>query len=374
MDKLKLAVVVVLFVIAGMTGARVHAETPTISFAPPIGLIHVDDVIPVDINVDSGGVVMNAIEATITFPAANVRVDHIEREQTAFALWPEPPRWDNVAGTVHLIAGRPGGMVAVGARVATIYFRAQKPGPITLGITTTASALYLNDGVGTKKQVDVLPSTFTIHDELTTGIPLHSLSHPDEATWYRQSNVEVQWDIQPDTVYSYQFSADAQVAPDTTPETVVGTVSYSDVADGRYIFSIRSKSGSGPWSEVSQRRFLIDTTAPQAPQLVSPDPQTVNGRRVLVWSDVDATSGIAHTLGRVGGKNIGEVQSPLSLLSAWRGKTIVITIIDQAGNQSSGQWRYGEAVGFSSVLSVYLIVFLVTLFLVGWYIMHKRKK
>lgn len=324
---------------AGLPFGAVHAEAPTITLSGPAGLIHADDLIPVDVLASSGGLSINAAQVTVTYPPDQLRVEFIRREQSIFNLWPEVPAWDNQRGRLTLNGGRPGGLVTVQSRVATIYFRAARPGSVSLSIDPIESVLYLNDGAGTKVTVAAASIAIQLSDTLVPGIPLNVLTVPKPNTWSRQSDVTIGWDLETDMKYSYQFSADCQVLPDDQPETAVGQVNYSDLADGIYCFGIKSRHLSGPWSTVSQYRFLIDGTPPRPFGLHHPDPRTVGGANLLTWATSDDVSDIATTTLDVPGQTDRAVTSPLPIAHAWSGRLVTIIVTDAAGNKQSASWQ-----------------------------------
>jgi hypothetical protein len=318
------------------------AGQPSIEFIPPVGIIHADDLIPIEVNIDSGGAVMNAVDVTISYPTT-IRVERIQREQTAFPLWPEAPTINTAGGTVHLVAGRPGGLVAIHARVATLYVSVLQPGTFSIGLNSSTSGMYMNDGAGSKAVLGPTTTTFTVRDQLYQGLTIESSSHADQEHWSKVATVVIHWDTAPNTVYSYQLTTDPQATPDTVPETTNGDVTYPDLLDGRYIFTIRSKTGNGPWSEVSERRFLIDATRPEAFTILAPNPADTSNQAVITWTAVDVMSGVDQTTARIGNHDVGAVQSPLHLEPNWRGKIITVTVTDQAGNQRTSQWAYRQS-------------------------------
>lgn len=336
----RLAAVLVLWF--GLTvGLPARAEAPRFELLGPIGIIHADELIPVDVRMTTGGTIINAAEVTLRFPADQLRVDHIQREQTVFELWPEAPAWDNTNGTAHFVGGHPNGLVAIGAKIATVYFRAQRTGSVTITLEADGSGLYRNDGAGTKVAVTDVTLSLNLRDALVSGIALTSTTHPASDQWSSQATIVVAWSPQPNTQYSYALSTDSQVPPDDTPEQTNGQATFTNLEDGRYYFSIKALGSDRRWSEVTQRRFLIDTQPPEPFTLMHPDPATVGGHELLTWVTTDATSGIDHATLTVGNRLVGTVSSPLTLRPEWNGQDLTIAVFDQAGNQQSARWSGG---------------------------------
>lgn len=341
MDRVKYLVLGVL--VFGLTAAYVRpvaAEAPMLTFSGPVGLIHADDLIPVDIQASSGGQTVNAAQVQVAYPIDHLHIEFVRREQSVFDLWPEPPAWNNDRGVMTLSGGHPGGLIANKSRVATIYFRALKPGPVDIHLGPDGSGLYLNDGAGTKVEVPMATTTLQLSDTLVPGIPLNAATVPTPNTWSRENTVSIGWDVDTDLKYSYVFSADCQALPDETTEALVGQVTYPAVQDGISCFTIKSRDIDGTWSLPSQYRFLIDRSVPAPFVIAHPNPASVHGENILTWNAVDTISGIASTTLHVAGFPDQSVTSPLAISPTWIGKLITITVTDEAGNIQSATWEF----------------------------------
>lgn len=347
MDRIKPLLFLAVGLFALITAQSAHAATAIVTLAGPAGMIRTGDVFPVEVRVDSNGAFINAVEATIQYSPAAVTIERVGREESPLTLWPEEPTIDTRAGTVRFTGGRPGGFLASHAVVATLYVRATGGSTAILTPDVAKTALYLNDGLGTRMAVDIVPSNLTITDSLVQGITLSSTTHPTTDFWSASGNIVVQWTPKEGATYSYILDTNIATVPDESPEPVVGERRYEQLADGVYYFTIKERNADGSWSAVMQRRFLIDSTPPEQFSITPLDPKTVSGAALISWAASDATSGIAAYTLKVNGRIEGAVTSPLALRPVWRGKTLTVTAKDQSGNERSALWKYPATTPFS---------------------------
>lgn len=335
-------VIVIVSFVMGLAWLPVaRAAEPVIQLGRPVGTIRLGETMTIDVQLDSAGREINAAEVHLRYDPAALEVAKIAREQSIFSLWPEPPAWDASLGEVVLTGGRPNGIVSYGGTIATVYFKARRSGATVVRSDGDSSALYLNDGRGTRLSISPSSTELVIVDPLVNSIVLRSSTHPTPESWSRQPSIVVDWDAVPSSLYSYALSQDRQATPDDTPEVVVGHVAFNDLADGIYYFVIKEKSDQSlGWSAITQRRFLIDSTAPEPFALELVPPTAVNGQPLLAWQAYDASSGVLRSELSADGQRIGEVTSPYAIPSAWRGKKLSVTVFDQAGNVRTAELTF----------------------------------
>lgn len=347
------------------------AATPAVHVRGPIGVIRTGDVVAVDVLLDSAGREINAAEIHLTVDSRVLKVEKLAREQSLFTLWPEEPAWDNATGEITFTGGRPNGAVSADGSVGTIYFTTLLSGTTTL--RSEGSTMYLNDGAGTAIALGTSELQLQVSDPLVEGIVLTSLTHPTSETWSKTHAVDVAWDAAPDALYSYVFSTDSQAVPDDTPETTVGNVRYEDLQDGVYYFTIKSKaSNSIAWSNLVQRRFMIDATPPEPLALRTVSP--ASGVLLLVWQSFDTVSGVARSTLAVNGTNQGEGTSPLTLRPEWRGKKLTITVEDHAGNVTASQWLYATGTATRANIPSWLLWLASLVVLIALALLFLRKR
>lgn len=311
-----------------------YASERMLTFAGPVGLVHEGQTFSVDVRFTNHAQTINALDITVRYPVGILAVEGIQRQQSAFTLWPEEPSWDAMAGTIHLVGGVPHGLYADNARVATILFSAKTAGSAELAYDPATQA-FLNDGQGTMTTVDVVPLTVDVSSALVPGITVVSSTHPVSGTWYPLSTAVIDWVTSPETQYSYSFSADDQAVPDDVPEAAVGPLTYRDLADGRYSFTIKARPNNGSWSAITQYWVNVDATAPDPFGLEVLAQETIGGQSAIQWAATDGQSGIDYATLAVNGRDVGRVTSPTVLKTAWQGKRLTVTAYDYAGNTRS---------------------------------------
>ncbi len=341
MDRLTLRLGFILIVGGLAWPGLTRAAEPTIRLVGPVGQIQAGTIFPVEIRLDTGGANINAAELTFRVTGEASQITRLGRESSIFPLWPETPSITDV--TARFVGGRPGGIVAVDALVGTISIIARQPGPVTITLLPSTSAVYRHDGAGTN--VTVLPTSVVVQvaDDLVPGLAIASTTHATEADWGRTGELQIDWVVRPGEQFSYRLSSDIGVVPDDDLELSAGPLNFNGLDDGVWYFVIKRRLPGEPWSPVFQRRFLLDQTPPEPFALARPDPATVNGQSLLTWTALDRSSGQVLYVGIVDGKKIGPVTSPLKLVDDWRGRTFQIIAVDAAGNQQeSSRWTYGS--------------------------------
>lgn len=301
----------------------------------PVGQVQPDQTFTVEIRLQTADQQVNAAEIHFHFDPQAVDFVSLSRAQSIFNLWPEEPTIDETKGSIALTGGRPGGIISYGGQVAMLTFAARQAGIATFQISREDTAVYLNDGRATKLLVASSPLNLAVTADTGAGIHLSSTTHPTSASWSTGQTIVVHWDVHPGSSYSYQLSTNRQVFPDDNPETTVGDVTYEQMPDGVYYFTVKERPSDGKWLPIFQRLFLLDQTPPEKFMVNSISGKITNGQTLLSFQAEDATSGVARYRLVVGGQNAGVVRSPLPVAAAWRGKKIVVIAEDAAGNVRS---------------------------------------
>jgi hypothetical protein len=355
--------------------APARAADPAVTLTGPTGVINVDQVVPVEIRLDSGGQKINAADLTFSYPVDHWQVEAIHQEQSIFTLWPVSPVWNNQTGRIQLIGGRPNGVTAQSAPVVTVYLSAIKPGSSSIELIAADSRMYLNDGFGTAVNLSPTKLELTAHDTLATGFKLSTTTTPVPGTWSNRAVVTINWVVATGDQYSFQWSTDPVLVPDDQPDPTTGQVSYDEVVDGRYFFTIKNRPAGGTWSTVSTFRFLIDRTPPQPFRITPLDPRAIGQREAISWTTSDVTSGLDHATVAVNGRVVEPAaKSPLTVRPDWRGKTIMVTVYDAAGNSSSARWAAaGTRHSWWLITGVGVMVVIIFV-LLGWLIYRRRQQ
>lgn len=340
MDRIKifLTTAVLTMALLGLAGTA-RAASPKVTWLVPAGTLRAGDTVSVDLHLDSGGQLMNSFNLLVRYSPVHLEPVSIVREQRIWTLWPEEPRWDGASGAISLTAGRPNGLVAIDAPVATVTFRILSGGQTQLALDRAVSGMYLNDGRGTRVDLTAAPAELYLADSLVTTMSLDSATTPAPDVWSPRRDLHIVWPADPSLHYSYALSADSQTLPDDSPDQPVGSVEYPDRPDGVWYWTVKSRTDDGLWSRVSQHRFLLDTQPPRPFTVVTIDPKAIGGRRAVAWNAVDDTSGVVSSTVMIDGRAVGPATSPFLIKPQWSGATLTVIVRDQAGNEQRAGLR-----------------------------------
>lgn len=343
--------------------------------ATPQTVVHQGGQLVIELRIDSANQSINAADVRLQYNAAVLRVDHVSQGQSVFTLWPEPPRWDPRAGTISIIGGRPGGLYASHAAIASMTFTAVASGLAEVVIDPASSGLYANDGQGTHLNAVGTRLEIPVSSDASQAIDLHSPTQPDEQQWSTKHKVVVEWTPRSGTAYSYDLVTDPTVVLDEVPDQSSGSVTYESVIDGAFYFRIKAHAATGVWGPMTVRRVLIDSSPPEAFSIIHPDPQDVAGKDIISWTTTDAVSGIDHYLLDVGHRHLGQVTSPRHVESQWAGQLVVITAVDSAGNSRQAQWRApGQPLNQTVMVASGVVLFTLAVVFISSSAWRKRRR
>lgn len=146
------------------------ASAASLYLDPSSGTYGPGDTFIVSVRLNTGSDCINAANVSITYPASSMRAVDFSKGGSIFSLWVSEPKLDIQKGTVSFAGGIPGGYCGriqgdpsltntIGKVVFTVTDGSAKNATIRLSNT---SALYLNDGHGTKVVPDVNSATITL--------------------------------------------------------------------------------------------------------------------------------------------------------------------------------------------------------------------
>ena len=178
------------FTFQGPLGSLLAAATssltrsPAVMYFTPYGSssLSTGDTTDIDININAK-VPINAIGATITYPAENLEVVGINKEQSFFDLWTEDTVIKEDSGEVHFSGGttRMGGLTGTGT-VLTLSVRAKKDSRGGHAkITVSDLQVFASDGKGTTLDSDARPFSYTIVRKAPEVVPTASGAVPAPA-------------------------------------------------------------------------------------------------------------------------------------------------------------------------------------------------
>lgn len=284
--KLTSITVIFVFVFGLFLKTPVQAAGASLFLTPSTGTHVINTKFSVSVKVNSGGVVINAAEGSISFDNKSLEITGISKGGSIFTLWTAEPTYSNSAGTISFGGGipRPGYKGSSG-HICTITFKAKKAG--TAAVRFTSGAVLANDGMGTNILASMGSGSYTISPEVTAPKPtkeeneqpkqteekpveaeynkpvITSPTHPDQNLWYNKNTATFTW-TPPTGVTGVSFVLDQ--APSTEPgdksDGVISEKQFTDIADGKWYFHLKYKD-SKRWGTTAHYRIMVDTKPPQ---------------------------------------------------------------------------------------------------------------
>lgn len=298
---------------------------PSIAFAASIGISPssgsylVGKIFPVNVYVTSTDQSINAVSATVTFPADKLQVVSASKAGSILTLWVSDPTYSNSQGTVSMEGVVPNpGYQGSGGRVVTINFQviAQGDARVSFG---DASVL-ANDGNGTNVLQSKNPGVFTLGNapavipveipinnpttpdptpaNLTPRAPIvSSPQFPDQKVWYPINKGTFSWKVPSDaTAVRVLLSKQPNSTPTQVYAPAIDSKEIADIADGVWYFHVQLKNSKG-WGGITHYLLRVDTLAPETfniKQISNPD--ATDPQPKFSFAATDATSGVNHYL------------------------------------------------------------------------------
>ncbi len=345
-----------------------------LSAAPAAQVVPQGESFIVNIRLDSGGDVVNAVSAQVSYPPSLLEATDVSTGGSFLTMWAQPPAVDAERGMISFSGGIPHGSLVVDGQVLAITFRAKAIGTAVVKVDSTNAGVYLNDAAGTRAPLQVQAGIYRVKFPSALALAIDSPTHPDPDQWYREATATVTWEVKPDAVYSYQLSPDPLVEPDDRVEEPAGTVTYENLRDGVYYFSLQEKLPRENWGAASTRKLMVDTTPPQVfnPK-IGQSPTEFGGKYFLSFSTVDVTSGVAHYQVSEGGQDFITAASPYILTQQSRRSPVLVRAVDRAGNATEATVAAMPAALFNWT-TIVIITLAALAGVVIWLIWARRRK
>ena len=324
--------------------AYIPQETPvlynsTLALQPSADIFVDGAAHQVTVSISSGGELINAAEATLTFDPSLVSIQAISLvnsicDTNLFGT----TSVDNTNGVASVsCATVPSGFQGQGGILARLTVMPKRVGQYSLAFDMTQTHVFANDGLGTDVLRTATGGSYQIKkssDSPTMPVlPIFSLSHPNSEQWYNSRAISLSWD--PNSQYtSYQYGFDMIATSEPSLPIAKSSVSLLAVQDGVYYFHLAGMRGTvrGP---VSHFKIMIDSTKPDAPRILlsSDNAQTGDTVRAQVNSR-DRLSGLQRFLyARVNNNMFLPFTSPTSFSFPKSGiYTLTVRAYDNAGN------------------------------------------
>ena len=124
-----------------------YANAASSSFVLSSGQVRVGDIFIAELKLEDISQKINAMDGLIIFDPAFLQVKDVSTGDSVFQLWPRTPDFSSIEGKIMFTGGVPSG--TMGGSIVKIAFLAKKAGQANFYLSDD-SALYLNDGKGTK--------------------------------------------------------------------------------------------------------------------------------------------------------------------------------------------------------------------------------
>lgn len=352
-------VIILLTIIVWQWQPEVARASGSFFLSPPSASYTVGSTITTTLVVGTGGQAINAGQATVTYSTDTLEASGVSNGGSIFTLWPVQSAISG--GQISFAGGVPTpGYTGNGGLVISMTFKAKAAGTATVSVS--AGQLLLDDGLGTNILTGYGSATYTIteaaaveeptepeeeeeEEEEEISVPstpkILSGTHPDQETWYDNSNPEFSWDtIEGVTDFSYVFDDQADTEPDDQVEGPENSIKYTGTADGIWYFHVKVKNEAG-WSETGHFKVQIDKTAPSDFQVMPQATELIGIKSLNVFFETtDATSSLYQYKVLVDGELIavilpGEKTMSYLLENLDFGEHVItIQAFDKAGNMT----------------------------------------
>jgi len=198
-----------------------------------------------------------------------------------------------------------------------------------LFIIFTNSRIILADGQGTVASLKYESLSLNISVERPVDLPaVSSPTHPDQAKFYMNRQVAVQWERELGYRYSYILTKRERVEPDNVPEEEINSTIFDGLEDGIYWFGIKAIDRQGRAGAAAFFRLMIDGTPPQ--DVEASITQDEAGRVFLALASTDKLSGIDYYEIKTPEEVFKEFESQVLTLD--KATAITVKVFDKAGN------------------------------------------
>jgi hypothetical protein len=151
------------------------ASAASLYLDPDQGTYGPGDTFIVNVRLNTDGECINAADITLTYPTESLRAVDFGKGGSIFTLWVTEPKLDTEKGAVAFAGGVPGGYCgriqgdpSLTNTIAKIVFTVtQTTAPNAKIAISGMSALYLNDGLGTRINPETSDTTIRIAGEAT---------------------------------------------------------------------------------------------------------------------------------------------------------------------------------------------------------------
>ena len=259
-----------------------RAASASLYLTPSSGTYTVGARFSVGVNVNTGGLPINAAQGAINYDSNVLKVVGVSKGNV-FTLWTTEPKANG--GAISFGGGVPHpGYTGSAGRIITITFQALKIG--SGGVRFSSGYVLANDGKGTNILSSMGSGNYTISarqeapKEKSKEIPkkekpkeiaislkpeITSETHPNEDKWYKEKRVRFGWKL-PEMVAGVSISLNQKEIADPGPASdgLFDGKEYEIEKDGHYYLHVKFKDSKGRWGTIAHFRINVDTTPPKS--------------------------------------------------------------------------------------------------------------
>ncbi|NBD74323.1 hypothetical protein GVX82_04780 [Patescibacteria group bacterium] len=320
--------------------------------SPPSAVIPIGETFTLDVLIDTGGEVVNAIEGSLTFAQEEVALVDIDTDDSVVASWVERPRFDSTTGRLTF-SGATGaqGYAGTDGRVLSVSLEALRPSASQVWFSQGA-AVFSANGQASNVLSGLRSGTYTLTErEITTEVTsvatparssenvLRSSTHPDPEGWAATSTGYLFWEL-PEGIGAVRFAvnADPEHVPQQVFEPAIDERIVRELPEGVTYAHLQLRE-AGTWGPVFRYPLRTDTTPPEELSIDEDEREDLTDPRVAFsFTGVDVGSGISYYEVAVnGGRAVrwepGDEQAPFLPEDIGPGEhTLLVRAVDGAGN------------------------------------------
>jgi len=283
-------------------------EGATLFLSPSQGSYVLNQMFSVTVYVSSPTQAINAVSGIINFPADNMEVISLSKNDSIVNLWVQEPSYSNTKGNISFegIILNPGFQGNQG-KIITVTFRIRQSGTVSLSITD--ASVLANDGLGTQLLSKVKDATFTFSPVIEkppapeAETPLYpfvlpapyikSSTHPDPNRWYQSTRVHCSWNVPKEaTAVRILINRHPRSRPTVLYTPPISSKEITDLEEGVWYFHLQLKNKYG-WGDITHYRIQIDNTPPERFEIrIDREGDPTNPSPLLIFESEDKVSGV----------------------------------------------------------------------------------
>ena len=158
-----------ILILAFFVAFSAQSQAATLYLSPSTGNYTVGTTFSVMVKVNSGGVEINAAEASLTFNPEEIRVVSVSKTNSIFTLWTTEPTFSNTLGKIEFGGGTPVNYIGTTGRIITIVFRGRKN--VDTNVNFISGTVLAADGRGTNVLANMRNGVYTFRPAIIVPPP-----------------------------------------------------------------------------------------------------------------------------------------------------------------------------------------------------------